>query len=397
MFHLYKIFTLSLFLLGGTVIWASPSFAQESSPELTIGSRGVVSVLGDFSMTPGQSGQVSGLIDFSDTSFLVQGRYELFRGLRGGVLIGFQFPDSDSDLGVIFFHQINVFLSSRWFRIKVGRSRAQTSLFDFPTLRDDDLLQYTNVLNPFSSGRNTQDHQFANSLEMTGILASRYYFSLHAEHMITNADTLGTTSFLLNSVGASVSYQEIPAFARTKALRYLGAGLNLYFLDKTQQSVLWNILLGAAINIIADPIHLLEVRFQGIYSHGVAGQKLTNLNSSYRLRYLSAAASLRYQWFKSTIPTLQAAVTMGYRRYLEGVDTDSWSLVANFFYRLGYGFDVGIQYQFESNQPSLQTALKFPGTEHQLQLVLVFEFEKVFGMLPNRRSILNVEHRYTPQ
>lgn len=386
-----------LFFLGALLI-TSPGLAQENTPELTIGARGIASFAGTLTTAPGQTEQLSGLIDFSDTSLLVRGRYELFNGLRGGTLIGFQFPDADSDLGIIFFHQINVFLTSRWFKIKIGRSRTQANIVDFPTLRDDDMLVYTSVLNPFSAGKNTQDHQFANAFEATGIVASRYFFSIHAEHMIQNSDTVGTTNFLLNSVGASLSYQEIPGLVKSKVLKKLGIGANLYFIDQAQQAVIWNLLAGAALNLIPDPIHQLELRLQGIYSHGVAGLALTNINSSYRQQSLSISASLRYQWMKNMFPTLQVSIIGGYRRFLENTDgADSWSIVANTFYRLGFGFDVGLQYQVESNHQSLQTNLSLPAMTHKLQAAFVFEFERAFGKLPERRSILNTEHRYTNQ
>ena len=125
--------------------FASSTLA-EVTPELELGTRGVVSA--NFDDTGGKGS--STVSDFSDTSVLFGLRQKLYSNWRGRFVLGFQFPDAESDLGEVFYHQVFVQVEDRHNVIKIGRSRVKSAMIEFPTLRDDDALGLTDVLNPFS-------------------------------------------------------------------------------------------------------------------------------------------------------------------------------------------------------------------------------------------------------
>lgn len=382
-------------VLATTFIMAGAAAAQPQA-ELTVGTRSVASVGAELAAGPNAVDRALGIIDFSDTSLLLRGRLQLFPDFRGGSVLGLQFPDADSDLGVVFFHQAYVFVESRNLDIKVGRSRVQSSLIEFPTLRDDDLLPFTDVLNPFATGATTEDHQYANVLELTGNLASKYFLAAHAEHMFLTPGDQGSVDFTINSLGTSFYYRNIPDRIDTEVLREAGAGFNYYDAKDDGRAATWNLIAAGALNLYPDPIHLFEVRAQGIYNHGDAEAQLSDANTTFRARSVRGAAALRYLFSDGMIPTMQVAIVAGYARYVEDGSANSWSGTLNGFYSLGYGFDVGVQYQLRRNSGQIREALGTPDLVHTPQAVLRFGYELTVNPLPNRDSILNVEHDYIP-
>lgn len=370
--------------------------AQEVQPELTLGMQSLGSAGAELSGGANSGEDAVGIVDFSDTALLLRGRIQLYPDIRGGSVFGLQFPDADSELGIVFFHQAYVFIESRYFDIKIGRSRVQSSVIEFPTVRDDDLLPFTDSLNPFSTGSTTEDHQYGNVLEVTGNIASRFFLSAHAEHMFLTPGDQGSVDFTLNSVGSILSYRNIPARIDNDLVRELGVGFNFYDAKGDGRSSTWNVIAGGALNLSADPIHLVDFRLQGIYNNGDQSVSLSNANSTFRVRSVRGTAALRYLYSKAMVPTFQVALVAGYARYIDDGNANSWSGVLNGLYSLGSNFDVGAQYQLRRASGQIRTALGTPEYGHSLQAVLRFAYEFTVNPLPTRDSILNNEHSYIP-
>ncbi len=385
-------------LVAAVTVALSISDVASAQPqaELTVGTRTVASAGAELSAGAGVDERAVGVIDFSDTAVLLRGRLQLFPELRGGSVVGFQFPDADSDLGVVFFHQTYVFLEGRNFGLKVGRSRIQSSIVEFPTVRDDDMLPYTDTLNPFSVGTTTEDHQYGNTLEVTGILAAKYFLSAHAEHLFLTPGDGGAVDFTLNSFGSSLYYRNIPDRIDSGVVREIGVGMNYNDAKDDGRPATWTAIAGGAVNLYPDPIHLFDFRLQGIYNHGDPGADLSNANGTFRARSARGGAAFRYLYSRGMVPTMQIALVGGYARYIGFGGANSWSGVLNGFYALGYGFDVGMQYQLSRNSAQVRTALGTPELAHVPQAILRFGYELDVNPLPNRDSILNVEHGYIP-
>jgi len=112
------------------------STAQEFLPELRLGAMGVVS--GNIGLADKKT--ASAVSDFSDSAVLLGARQQLFGSYRAQFVVGFQFPDAESQLGQVFYHHLFVKLSNQRNVFQIGRSRLDSNLMEFPTLRDDDAL-----------------------------------------------------------------------------------------------------------------------------------------------------------------------------------------------------------------------------------------------------------------
>ncbi|HFB61684.1 MAG TPA: hypothetical protein ENJ69_01750, partial [Bacteroidetes bacterium] len=130
---MYSLKTIVLVVLAAGLL---QSVSGQVSPEIQLGARGVMSFNTD--ITGGQ--KATSVNDFSDTGLLLGFRQKLYNRFRGQLVIGLQFPDADSDLGQVFFHQTFLQVEDQKNVLKMGRSRVRSSLIEFPTLRDDDAL-----------------------------------------------------------------------------------------------------------------------------------------------------------------------------------------------------------------------------------------------------------------
>ncbi|VAX24425.1 hypothetical protein MNBD_IGNAVI01-343 [hydrothermal vent metagenome] len=393
-----KFIRTALFLLG---VFAFSNIFGQISPEIQLAARGVMSV--NLNVSPEET--TSAVNDFSDSGLLFGFRQKLFNKFRGQFVIGMQFPDANSNLGQIFFHQTFIQLDDRTNIIKLGRSRVASSLIEFPTLRDDDAIYFTDVLNPFSSGANTEDNQFGNVLEFTHIFAQRYRLQVHGEHFTETPKPPETieTDFNLNSIGLSFMYR-VPASQlwERPVIQQIGIGVNNFLTDRPDYTnefdqMLTNVTFSTIINVLRDPVYFLDMRGQVIYNKGF--DEITSVTDNYsmtRSASVSAFASVRYLLRKMERPTLQISVSAGYKNFFNTVNsTNQLKLIFNTFYRLGANFDIGFQIQYNKNNGDLKTLLGSDVT--RFQVAIVYSIEQLWNsQFDDRESLLNLEHGYIP-
>ncbi len=371
------------------------------SPEIQLGARGVMSFNTDIS----GSQKTSSVNDFSDTGLLLGFRQKLYSNFRGQMVIGMQFPDADSDLGQVFFHQTFLQLENRNHVLKMGRSRVLSTLIEFPTLRDDDALPFTDVLNPFSSGENTEDNQYGNVIEVSRLFGQRYWLRVHGEHFTKTPQGGGTseTDFSLNAVGIAFEYlvPETQIWNRP-FVQQLGLSFNNFLTDRRGYSAqldktLINILASAIINIKADPLYFWDARFQAIYNRGF--DDIRGIATYYdltRARSTAVFGSLRFLYRKLERPTLQWALSAGYKTFPDiSTASDQWQLISNLFYRLGENFDLTVQLQHARFNGDLKNL--YGSSETRLQFGLVYSIDQRWNkQFDDRNSLLNLEHGYIP-
>ncbi|NOZ74741.1 MAG: hypothetical protein GXO90_05105 [FCB group bacterium] len=382
------------------LISVTPALAQVN-PGIQLGVRGLTSMNTD--VTADQT--TSAVNDFSDTGVLLGFRQKLYNQYRGQFVIGFQFPDADSDLGQVFFHQTFLKVENKSNILKLGRSRVQSTLIEFPTLRDDDALAFTDVLNPFSSGENTEDNQFGNVLELAHVHHQRYWVRIHGEHFTQTPITPVTseTDFSLNALGFSLEYR-VP---RTElwnrpVLQQIGFGYNNYLMNKSGLSTdhgnkMENIILSTIVNLRRDPVHFWDLRSQIITNRGF--NDITEVNSYMELtraHSIGSFTSLRYIYRKLERPTVQLSLSGGIKTYPDLVNTSRQvQLIGNIFYRLGENFDAGIQLQYQDYTGDLATL--FGNSETRIQFALIYSIDQMWNnQFDDRESLLNLEHGYIP-
>jgi len=376
-------------------------FAQVT-PAIQLAGRGVMSF-----NTYQRSGVVYGdkssaINDFSDTGILLGLRQKLYNDYRSRFVIGFQFPDADSDLGQVFFHQIHFQLENQYSIFRIGRTRVRSSLIEFPTLRDDDAIEFTDVLNPFSSGENTEESQFGNVAEAGIIVKQRLFLTVHGEHFTETPIPPATSEedFSLNAIGGTIEYRvpEVQRFNRN-IIAQLGIGWNNFLTDRPGYSgfdkALKNIIVSAIFNIYPDPVYFVDFRHQTIYNLGFDEIKeLNSFQDMARAKSVSHFSSLRLVYRKLERPTAYFSLGLGYKTFPDLTrQTSAMTFVANGYYRLGENFDIGVQYQFVDLKDDLLNL--YTQKEHSIKLALVFSFEQLWnGFYDERDSLLNLEHGY---
>ncbi len=369
------------------------------SPEIQMAARGVVSVNNNFV----ENVKTSSINDFSDSGFLLGFKQKLYNDFRGQFVLGFQFPDADSDLGQVFFHQVFLKMEDQKNIIKLGRSRIKSALIDFTTLRDDDALHFTDVINPYSAGVNTEDNQFGNVFELTHIFKQRYWVTLHGEHF-TNSNLpagVSETDFSMNAIGLSLEYR-VPRSQRWNRdfLQQIGISINNFLKDRQGFShnfdnILKNVLFSTVINIVPDPVNFVDFRFQAIYNNGLAGvNSISNYQDYAEAKSFSVFFGPRYLLRKLERPALQLSFYTGFKTMPDLFkDSKQFQFIANAFYRIGENFDIGIQYQFRNNTGDLINIL--PAKEHKIQFAMIFSIDQIWNnQFDDRGSILNLEHSY---
>ncbi len=395
---MYFIKNLFIFVLLAGLLHSA--FAQVS-PEIQLGARGVMS----FNTDIAGNKKATSVNDFSDTGLLLGFRQKMYSNFRGQLVIGLQFPDADSDLGQVFFHQTFVKIEDQKNILKMGRSRVLSALIEFPTLRDDDALQLTDVLNPFSSGENTEDNQYGNVIEASHVFSQRYWVRLHGEHFTKSpkAPLSSETDFSLNAVGLALEYRvpETQIWNRPR-IQQLGLSLNNFLTDRKGYSnrfdrTLKNILVSGIFNLWPDPVYFVDTRFQVVYNLGFDDVK--RINTFYDLTRATAAAhffSLRFLYRKLERPTLQLALSGGFKVFPNLTrETRQWQIVANAFYRLGENFDLALQIQ--QSQFSGDLKAMYGKSETRFQFGFVYSVDQRWNkQFDDRNSLLNLEHGYIP-
>jgi len=381
---------------------ASPNWLfPQVTPEFQIGARGVVS----FNTDVVTQKTTSAVNDFSDSGLLVGFRQKMYNKFRGQLVIGFQFPDADSDLGQLFFHQTFVKLEDKSNIIKLGRSRVRSSLIEFPTLRDDDALAFTDVLNPFSNGQNSEDNQYGNVVEYAHVFKQRFWVRMHGEHFTESPVPPATseTDFSLNAIGFSIQYRvpETQIWNR-HFLQQIGIGFNNFLTDRPGYSskfdrALKNIVFSAILNLRPDPVHFWDFRGQVIYNLGFSEiEAISNYLDLTRAKSIAGFTSLRYLYRKLERPAVQVALSAGYKMFPDIKTTSNqFQLIGNAFYRLGDNFDVALQVQFKQFNGDLKNL--YGDNQIRFQVGLVYSIDHSWNrQFDDRNSLLNLEHGYIP-
>jgi hypothetical protein len=222
-------------------------------PELAIGIRAVTSVNGVIM----DDGDATSAIDFSDTYVFLRPRIGMFSSnLRAGALFAITFPDVYDQPGTLFLADAHAFLDHRWGTLRLGRGRLKSRLVPMPTLRDDDLIRYTDASNPFSAGVGTADLQYGNTVDLSIWPRPRWYVEVHAENLASSASApTDASAFRINSIGFDAGYRQIPALAPMSAIRQLAIGTNAYHVDTATRTWTADLLAAAWLGLVLDPVH----------------------------------------------------------------------------------------------------------------------------------------------
>jgi len=327
------------------------SISAEVTPEILLGARGFISL----NIEDASTGDRQAVSDVSDSSVLLGFRQKLYSNYRGQFVLGFQLPDRDSDLDSPFFHQVFFKIEDRPNILKLGRTRLRTTLIEFPTLHDDDAIHFTDITNPFITGKASEENQFGELLQFSHIFQQRYWIDLYGAH--AKEDTLiagdGKEDLRFNNIGIIFQYK-VPKTQRwnRELLNQIGIGFNTFLTDRPEHSgfseSLKNILFSTILNIYPDPVHFWDARHQTIYNPGFSEiNEINDFSSMAKAKAISLFTSVRYLYRKLERPTFQGALSYSYKDFPDmSESTNQHQLVAGGFYRIGANFDIGLQFQY---------------------------------------------------
>lgn len=384
-------------VFGVALLASATAHADGFNPELSVRFLGIVSLDVITTDTFGTRGTNVG-VGFADSGVELGSRLRLRPNLIAGVDAGFQFPDDGENQGEVFFHLARVTLANQWLTVMLGRSSLHNNMVRLPTLRDDDLIQFEYVQNPFSDGVTTQDQQYGNILGITLWYDYEYFLDLHAEHLLVTDPNLDNPQFDINALGAGLGFRRTQYDENLHVLRLLGASMEAIRVNVPGQTWEWNVTGGFSLFAWPDPVHRLLIDGQVIFNAGVDGAALVNLQSLATVRNVSSVGSLAYVFYKQEEPRARAAFAFGHRAWFEGgKNARQLSIIGNAFYVLGRGFDVGAQYQLLANSDGLATVLGAPQYTHTVQIAVRAQFDFVWNALPVFNTPLNVQYGYTPR
>ena len=402
-----------ILLLTGlfTLLYAVAATAQEMPPmrskavagtwpRLTIGGRGIVTFNYDYKnkLEDEEDGEK---IDFADTSLFFQIDEELYSKVHGGFIIGFKFPDKDVELEdwePVFFSQVNAFLDAERWGVTLGRTRLHNKMITFPTIRDDDQLTYTWILNGMVNNDASELHQFGSQLIGDAYFRdSALRFSAYTGNMFVT-DEAGDevlNEFDLNAFGFDAVY-DIPIGLRYEQyLRTVGLTYFTQKVDTEEEDWMHSIILGSVVNLNKNPLYHWDARAQLIYNNGADRESVESIQDRALSEYVSAAAAVRYLHQPYQIPFMQAALTVAYKDFSD-VDAAKMSIIPSFVYRLGNNFDLLAQYEYEKNFDKLEDVTGIED-EHTVWVGLAFNYNVMFNdYIGERRELVNVLHDYIP-
>jgi hypothetical protein len=338
-------------------------------------------------------------INFSDSSLSFGVAQRMYRGAIGSFTLGgLAIDEANSGHGKqIFMHQAFADFQELRFEGYIGRTNTPTAqIVAFPTIREDDLVDYTSVLNPFSNGANAEEHRYSNVAGLVFNSDLHHFFNVHAQHQIDSAG-VGQSDSGLNSVGISFQYEGNPALRTIDRFPSFGFGVESRAVNKSfggTSNVFYG---GGVLNLQPGLVDKLDLRLLGQVSFGNDTNSLTTLNDTYRADQESIALSLRKLYSPFGKPASQMALTTGFKRYSKVSNANSFGVALSYGKSLGQGFDFVSQVGYERRSSAMTTAFGGHSDAMVLQFGLSFNFGSTFNQsIGPRRSPTNLLHQYIP-
>ena len=339
-----------------------------------------------------------GNLDFADSALQIGAAQRLFEGGGVGSMgIGWLTTD-ESNKGTdnqFFFDQAFVDYQSEKYEALIGRSDNPTAhLVDFPTLRGDDLVTLTNPLNPFSNGKNVEEHRYSNVASFTFNQNLKYFENIHAQHLINSADPNADTG--LNSFGLSFQYLNEPGLENFQLFPSWGLGYERITINSKSSRGLNQAYAGCLVSLNNSVVNRVELGFQDIYSWGSNLKTFSSITDSFEADSNAVAASLRYLHSPFGRPAYQLALTTAYKSYSKISNANSFGVALTGVKRLGHGFDfvAQLESQWRTSQLAAVQADGL-GFEQKAEIGFAFNFDATFNEhIAPRRSLLNERHHY---
>ena len=399
-------------LLGLTVVGTVPAFGQAQqvpipeqpsvAPQIEIAGTAVGTLdLGRARNALPDGGRASGSqINIADSALVVGAAQRLYKGGIGSLAVGGLTVDQ-TNVGrgtQLFLHQAYVDYQTQSLEAYLGRTDQPTAqIVTFPTLRGDDLITFTNLLDPFSSGGNVEEHRYSNVGAVTFNQKLTTFENVHIQHLIdsTNIGTPGSSG--LNSYGLSIQHLGLPGLEAVQKVISYGGGYEHRSVARVDGGRSDAVYAGGVINLRPSLVNRVDLRVLDNYTFGNGLRSFRSTPDTFRANSNALTAAVRYLHSPFGKPAYQVSLTAGYKSYDKVSRANSIGLALTGVKRLGEGFDVVGQYVYQNRGDNLASAYGGAHQESAIQVGFIFNFDTLFNRsIGPRRSLLNLQHQYIP-
>ncbi|MBS1723446.1 MAG: hypothetical protein JSS66_10890 [Armatimonadetes bacterium] len=387
--------------LAGAQTQQSPVKEETAfQPQIEIAGSGVATLdIGREGLFGGRGLGSRSQINFSDSSLSFGAAQRLYgKGIGSFTIGGLTTDESNTGRGKqVFLHQAFLDFQDLRYEAYLGRTNTPSAqLLTFPTLREDDLVDYTTVANPFSDGGNAEEHRYSNVAAVAINSNLKHFVNVHAEHQIDSAGVSDSDSGL-NSYGVTYQYLGNPALTSIERFPSYGLGFEHRAVKDSAGGASNVVYAGGVINLRPSVTNRLDLRILAQSSFGNDTSALATLNDTYRADHQAVAVSLRNLYSPFGRPSSQWSLTAGYRTYSKVTDANSYGVALSFVKSLGQGFDLVSQVGYERRSDAMAAAFGGHRDAAVFQIGLVFNFGSTFNQsVGPRRSPTNLLHKYIP-
>ena len=399
-------------LVGLTAIGISPAFGQAQqvpipeqpsvAPQIEITGTGIGTLdLGRSRNALPDGGQASGSqINISDSALTVGAAQRLYKGGIGSLNVGgLALDQTNVGRGTqLFLHQAYVDYQAQALEAYLGRTDNPTAqIVTFPTLRGDDLITFTNLLDPFSSGENVEEHRYSNVGAVTFNQKLSTFENIHVQHLIDSSSVSTPSSTGLNSYGASIQHLGLPGLEAVEKVISYGGGYEHRSVARADGGRSDAVYAGGVLNLKPSLVNRVDLRVLDNLTFGNDLRAFRSTTDTFRANSNAVTAAVRYLHSPFGKPAYQVSLTAGYKSYDKIGSTDSVGVALTGVKRLGDGFDAVAQYVYQHRGDTLANAYGGAHEENSVQVGFIFNFDTLFNRsVGPRRSLLNLQHQYIP-
>jgi len=360
---------------------------REVMPRITLGGRTIVTA-DNYGYLKGAVTNKKDTINTDDSALILRFDKHMY-GVESGVagaVIGFREVSNS-----VIFHQLNAFYWNKNIEFRMGKSKLRNTIIEFPTLRNEDLVDYTHV-NTASS-----DEEFD---QVYGdIISFDWYFSGSNQSIGTWAgtrknDTTNTGApDGYDTKGFNYQYKPSEDLQYLKRIRHAGILVDSQKVQTaTGEKWMQAVIAGVELNLNINPTSSWSLGLQTISNNGLDGANgLSSISSRAKIKSSAQVLSLRYTRRPLLLTRWQVGLSVASKKYDNITNAKNTSIIANFSYRLGQGVNLMTQIK----QTDYSNAINNGNDEMVIQAGISFQFDAVFNnSIGERNSILNLEHGY---
>ncbi|WP_018233799.1 hypothetical protein [Thioalkalivibrio thiocyanodenitrificans] len=367
------------------------------APQVDIGGRALITTKAHRVKEADGGTDSDSELEFADSSLLFGFSKYLFDSENYAFgAIGIKAIEDDAHHDVrddIYLHQMHAGVGGERFEVVLGRTGLPNTLVVFPTLRDDDLMDFTHVGNAFSHAPDEVYQLYGGVVQGTLFWPAQRMSATGTITARTETDGTGsrTSSSEFNGYNLKFAYDVPEAIKFDRGLRYTALAWDRQDLNDGEGEM-DAFQAGAVINLSDNPEATWNLDLQATYVNGISVPDLASIANRSKAEQKSVAAAIRYghrPWLQTR---WQAAVTVGWKDYDDFSDASAWTVAPSLMYRLGSGIHALAQYQYRSNSSGLADATGVDN-DQRIYLGLSFDFDHTLNKhVAGRDSIMFLEH-----